>query len=59
MWEWYHGWWWRPKRMTKKQIEEMVKNMGKSKIINEKSNKYHEDEEKKADDILKKIQDNK
>lgn len=57
MWEWYHGWWWRPKRMTKKQIEEMIKNMGKTKIISEKSNRYHEDEEKKADDILKRIQD--
>ena len=40
--------------MTKRQIEEMIKNMGKTKIISEKSNKYHEDEEKRADDILKK-----
>lgn len=55
MWESYHGWWWRQKGMTKKQVEEMIKNMKKSKIINEKSNKYHEDEEKIADDILKKI----
>lgn len=54
--EWYHGWW-LPKRMTKKQIEEMLKNMRKTKIISEKSDKYHKDEEKMADDILKQIQD--
>lgn len=55
--EWYHGWWWTPKKMTKMQIEEMLRNMKKTKIISEKSDKYHEDEWKKADDILKQIQD--
>ncbi len=55
MQEWYHGWWWRPRRMTKKQIEEMIKNMKKTGIINEKSNKYHKKEEIEADDILKKL----
>ena len=43
--------------MTKMQIEEMLRNMKKTKIISEKSDKYHEDEWKKADDILKQIQD--
>jgi len=56
MWEWYHGWWWMSKRITKKQVEEMVRNMKKTKIISERSDKYHEDEGKMADDILKQIQ---
>jgi hypothetical protein len=30
--------------MTRKQINEMVNNMKKSSIINEKSNQYHEKE---------------
>jgi hypothetical protein len=41
--------------MTKKQIDEMIKNMKKSDIINKKSNEYHKQEEKEADDILKKL----
>jgi len=57
MWEWYHGWWWRPKRMTQRQIREMVNNMKKSKIVVNKSNQYHKKEEMEADDILKKIND--
>jgi len=55
MQEWYHGWGWRPKRITKDQIRKMVKNMEKSKIVVEKSDKYHKKEEREADDILKKI----
>jgi hypothetical protein len=43
--------------MTRKQIKEMVNNMKKSSIIHEKSRKYHETEEKEADDILKKLDD--
>lgn len=58
MQEWYHGWWWRSRRMTRGQIEEMLKNMKKTGIINKKSNEYHKQEEKEAEDILKKIQDN-
>ena len=54
MQEWYHGWW-RPKRMTKRQIDEMVKNMGKTKVINKKSNEYHKKEENEAEDIIKKL----
>jgi hypothetical protein len=38
--------------MTKKQIEEMVKNMKKTGIINKKSNEYHKQEEKEADNLL-------
>lgn len=56
MWEWYHWWWGRAKRMTRKQIEEMVNNMKKSWIINKKANEYHKKEEIEAEDILKKIQ---
>ena len=43
------------KKMTKRQIEEMIKNMKKTWIVNEKSNKYHKKEEIEADDILKKL----
>ena len=46
---------WRPKKMTRKQIEEMIVNMKKSSIINKKSREYHEKEEIEADNILKKI----
>lgn len=56
MQEWYYGWWWRLKRMTKKQIEEMVKNMKKTGIINKKSNEYHKQEEKEADNLLEWLQ---
>ena len=55
MQEWYYGWWWRPKRMTRKEIQEMMKNMKKTDIIQEKSKKYHETEELEADNILKKL----
>ncbi len=58
MQEWYYGWWWRPKRMTKKQIEEMIKNMKKTGIINKKSNEYHKQEEMEAENILKWLQSN-
>lgn len=55
MQEWYHGWWGRQRRMTKRQIDEMVKNMGKTKIINKKSNEYHKKEENEAENIIKKL----
>ena len=58
MQEWYYGWWWRPKRMTRKQIKEMVDNMKKTNDICEKSRKYHETEEIEAEDILKRLDDN-
>ena len=54
MQEWYHGWW-RPKKMTKKQIQEMVNNMKKTEIISKKSKDYHKKEELEAEDILKKL----
>ena len=53
MQEWYHGWWWRTKR-----IQEMIKNMEKSWIISEKSRQYHQKEEQEADEILKKLDEN-
>ena len=56
--EWYQGWWSRPKRMTRKQMQEMINNMKKTDIIHEKSKKYHKAEEIEADDILKKLDEN-
>jgi hypothetical protein len=41
--------------MTKKQINDMIKNMKKTEIINEKSKLYHKKEEIEAEDILKKL----
>lgn len=58
MQEWYHSWWWRPKKMTKKQIQEMVHNMQKSGIVREKAKQYHQKEEMEAEDILKKLDKN-
>ena len=55
MQELYRGWWWKPRRMTKRQIDEMIKNMGKTKIINKKSNEYHKKEENEAENIIKKL----
>ena len=59
MQEWYSWGWGRPKRMTRKEIQEMVNNMKKTWLISEKSNKYHEKEELEADNILKKLDDKK
>lgn len=42
--------------MTKKQINEMIKNMKKTTIVNEKSKQYHQKEEIEAEDILKKLE---
>lgn len=58
MQEWYSWGWWRLKRMTKKEIQEMLNNMKKTWLINEKSKKYHEKEEIEADCILKKLEEN-
>ena len=55
MQEWYYGWWRASKKMTKKQINEMINNMKKSGIISEKSKQYHKNEEIEAEDILKKL----
>lgn len=54
MQEWYYGWW-RPKKLTRKQIQDMVNNMKKSEIISKKSRDYHKKEELEAEDILKKL----
>ena len=54
MQEWYH-WWWQSRRMTRREIQEMIKNMQKSWIIQEKAKAYHKKEESEADDILKKL----
>jgi len=55
MQEQYYSRWWKPKKMTKKQINDMIKNMKKTEIINEKSKLYHKKEEIEAEDILKKL----
>lgn len=55
MQEWYHGWWGKPKKITKKQINEMVDNMKKTNIINEKSKQFHRKEEVEAENILQKL----
>ena len=41
--------------MTQKQVREMINNMKKSSIVNEKSRIYHKKEEVEAEDILKKL----
>lgn len=58
MQEQYHGWWGCHKKMTKKQIQEMVNNMKKSDIVNKKSKQYHEKEEMEAEEIIRKIDEN-
>jgi len=55
MQEWYYGWWWRSKKMTRKQIKEMINNMKKTDIISEKSKQYHKKDEIEAENILKKL----
>jgi hypothetical protein len=57
MQESYHASWWRPKRLTRQQTQEMIRNMQKSWIINEKSKQYHKKEEIEAENILKKLDD--
>ena len=42
--------------MSQKQIREMIKNMKKTEIINQKSKEYHKLEEIDAENILKKLQ---
>jgi len=54
MQEWYYGWW-KTRRMTRKQISEMINNMKKSSIISEKAKQYHKKEEIEAEDILKSL----
>ena len=54
MQEWYYGWW-KTRRITRKEINEMISNMKKSDIIIEKSKQYHKKEEVEAEDILSKL----
>ena len=56
MQEWYHGYW-APMKISKNAINKMIKNMKKTKNITEKSDKYHKNEEKEADNILKQLQE--
>lgn len=55
MQEWYSGGHYSPRRVSKKQIQEMVKNMKKSKVVSEKSNQYHKQEESEAEEILREL----
>lgn len=41
--------------MTRKQMQEMIKNMQKSEVISNKSKIYHKKEELEAEDILKQL----
>ena len=58
MQEWYYSTWWKPRKMTKKQVNEMINNMRKSEIVSKKSKQYHDKEEIEAEDILKKLDNN-
>lgn len=49
----YKGWW-RPKPLTRWEIEQMKKTMKKVPIIKAKSDEYHKKEEKQADDEFEK-----
>lgn len=55
MYEWYNWSSYKPRKATKKQIQEMINNMQKTWIISEKSKQYHEQEERDAENILKKF----
>lgn len=55
MQEWYSGGHYSPKSVSKKQIQEMVKNMKKSKVVSERSRQFHKKEEIEAEDILKRL----
>lgn len=44
-----YGGWWRPKTLTKKEIEKMKKIMKKVPIIKKKNDEYHKKEENNAD----------
>jgi len=57
MQEWYHGWGY-SRKMTRKQIQEMLNNMRKSDLISKKSMQYHEKEEVEAEEIIKKLNQN-
>ncbi len=49
-----YKWWWKPKPLTKKEIEQMKKIMKKIPVIKARNDIYHEHEEKKADDEFEK-----
>lgn len=45
-----YSWWWRPRPLTRWEIEKMKKIMKKVPIIKKKNDEYHEKEIKKIDD---------
>ena len=56
--EWYNWSHYKPKKATKKQIQEMINNMKKTWIVSRKSKQYHEQQEREAEDILKDLEKN-
>lgn len=46
---WIYTWWSHTKPLTKKEMEKMKKIMKKVPILKEQNDKYHQKEEKKAD----------
>lgn len=53
--EQYYWWNKRPRPMTRKEIEEMKKNMRKVDVVHKKAEEYRKKEEKNVDKILEKI----
>ena len=54
----YTGGWYRPKRLSSKEIAKMKKNMKKVPAIQLKSDIYHNKEEQEAEKLLEKIHEN-
>ena len=55
--EQYYWWWNSVRRLSRSEIRKMKKNMQKTPLVQEKSNKYHRLEEEKAENLLKSIID--
>lgn len=54
----YIGGWYRPQRLSAKEIAKMKKNMKKVPTIQLKSEIYHNREEQEAEKLLEKINEN-
>ena len=54
---WYRGWW-KPKPLTRREIQKMKKIMKKVPIIKARNDEYHKKEEEKADDDFEKKLEN-
>ncbi len=54
----YYSWSSWVKRLSKSEIRKMKENMRKTPLVQEKSEKYHSIEVKKAEDLLNQIEEN-